>query len=328
MDNIIELAIAYWRLEKWVANAPVEKKMAANSSLRTMKRFLDSNGVEIKDLTGQSFDYGMNLEVIHNDLPQGIDDQKAIISEMVKPMILQNGIVVSRGQVVIGLTVKNLDSNSSQLQEPIVDTEPKKIDETMGSKPKKCIVELLKDKLFQLIFLSVFIIFAILVIINLFSISNSMKENMNNVSEMVNNKDIVSIVFIYDDTNEVVERKNYYFGDEIIIPESIKSRPADNTYSYEFLGWVKEPKNAEKNEVFRATYTKKYIDYQIVFKNDDGTVISEVIYHYGDTVTIPDNLIKSDDVNNEYVFDKWDHEVTTVEKNDEYIATYKLKTEE
>ena len=38
MNSIIDLAVAYWRLEKWVANAPVEKKMAANSSLRTMKR--------------------------------------------------------------------------------------------------------------------------------------------------------------------------------------------------------------------------------------------------------------------------------------------------
>ena len=106
MNSIIELAVAYWRLEKWVASAPVEKKLAANSSLRTMKRFLDSNGIEIKDLTGQSFDYGMNIEVIHNDMPEDADDQKAIISETIKPMILQNGEVVSRGQVVIGLKVK------------------------------------------------------------------------------------------------------------------------------------------------------------------------------------------------------------------------------
>ena len=116
MNNIIDLAVAYWRLEKWVANATVEKKMAANSSLRTMKRFLDANGIEIRDLTGQAFDYGMNLKVIHSDMPENDPTAKPIISEMIKPMVLQNGSVISMPFKNESKAILEADKNASMYE--------------------------------------------------------------------------------------------------------------------------------------------------------------------------------------------------------------------
>ena len=39
MSNIKEVAIAYWRLQKWIASVDVDRKIAAESSLRTLKIF-------------------------------------------------------------------------------------------------------------------------------------------------------------------------------------------------------------------------------------------------------------------------------------------------
>ena len=42
-----ELAVAYWRLAKWVDAVDVEHKMAASSALRHIKKYLDKNKIEI-----------------------------------------------------------------------------------------------------------------------------------------------------------------------------------------------------------------------------------------------------------------------------------------
>ncbi len=111
--DIKELAISYWRMEKWLNNTNVERKMAASSALRTVKRYLDSNNIEVLDLLGQHFDSGLAVDVINNDVPEGTDDSKVIITEMLKPIIMQDGAVVQFGQVSIGLTVKKPSENNT-----------------------------------------------------------------------------------------------------------------------------------------------------------------------------------------------------------------------
>lgn len=117
MADIKELAISYWRMDKWLNNANVERKMAASSALRSIKKYLDANGVEVVDLTGQKFDSGLAVDVINNDIPEGSDDSNALISEMIKPIIMQNGSVIQFGQVSIGLTVKKQIENNPAKEE-------------------------------------------------------------------------------------------------------------------------------------------------------------------------------------------------------------------
>ena len=61
MSNIKEVAIAYWRLQKWIASVDVDRKIAAESSLRTLKDFLKENDVEVIDLTGKQYDPGLSV---------------------------------------------------------------------------------------------------------------------------------------------------------------------------------------------------------------------------------------------------------------------------
>ncbi len=112
--DIKELAISYWRMGKWLNNTNVERKMAANSALRTIKRYLEANKIEVLDLVGQHYDSGLAVDVINNDVPEGTDDSKIIISETIKPIIMQEGAVIQFGQVSLGTVIKSIAVNEEK----------------------------------------------------------------------------------------------------------------------------------------------------------------------------------------------------------------------
>lgn len=125
MNKIIDLSIAYWRLEKWVCAVSVERKMAAESSLRTIKEFLDENKVTVIDLTGQPYDQGLSVEVMYYEDEDSEDDKTPVITEMMSPIIIQDGSVIKFGQVVIA---KNPHYEDVSKEEPIEETSPIEID--------------------------------------------------------------------------------------------------------------------------------------------------------------------------------------------------------
>ena len=98
MTDIADLAMAAWRLEKWLQSTEVERKMAAKSALRTINAYLAENGIEMMDLTGCRFDAGYAVEVIESTANE---DDTAVISEMIRPIITKDGSVVKYGQVVL-----------------------------------------------------------------------------------------------------------------------------------------------------------------------------------------------------------------------------------
>jgi len=100
MNNLIDMANAFWRLDKWVASVDTEKKMAAKSALRSIKKFLAENDIEIVDLTGSSFDSGLSLTVVNNE-SDITEESNLVISEMIKPIVMENGAVIQFGQVIL-----------------------------------------------------------------------------------------------------------------------------------------------------------------------------------------------------------------------------------
>ena len=111
MADITEIAVASWRLEKWLDNVNVERKMAAKSALRAIKKYLSENNIEIIDLTGAKFDVGLAITVVNNESDE-TDEDKLVISEMVKPIIKENGAVIQYGQVILGDEVKKPKENN------------------------------------------------------------------------------------------------------------------------------------------------------------------------------------------------------------------------
>ena len=68
VNDLVELAIDYWRLEhrlgKMFASMEKNQKENLESSLQRIKRYLDKNDVEIIDHTNQKYDEGQNLEIL------------------------------------------------------------------------------------------------------------------------------------------------------------------------------------------------------------------------------------------------------------------------
>ena len=114
--NIGEVALAYWRLSKWVNGVNTERKTAATSSLRLLSNYLKENNIEIKDYVGQQYDVGMAFDVVGKDSEDDKQEEDLIISETLTPLILQNGEVIRFGQVTLGSEVKN---NMHNIEAPV-----------------------------------------------------------------------------------------------------------------------------------------------------------------------------------------------------------------
>ena len=154
MADITEIAIAAWRLEKWLDNVNVERKMAAKSALRAIKKYLKENDIETLDLTGSKFDVGLAVSVVNNESDE-VDEDNLIISEMVKPIIKERGAVIQYGQVILGTEVKKAKPNNVVEKTPEIEviqiaaslvTEEKKED-SIAQKVIESPVETVTDEL-------------------------------------------------------------------------------------------------------------------------------------------------------------------------------------
>ena len=116
--NIGDVALAYWRLEKWVNDINVERKTAATSSLRIIKKYLDDNGIVLKDYIGHKYDAGFAIDVIGITTESSIPEEELVVSETLIPLILENGEVLKYGQVMLGEAVKITEPNNELPPDP------------------------------------------------------------------------------------------------------------------------------------------------------------------------------------------------------------------
>ncbi len=94
-------------------------------------------------------------------------------------------------------------------------------------------------------------------------------------------------------------------------------------YKYVFAGWDKPFASCTDNVTYTATYEEAFVDYKVQFANDDGSVISEMIYHYGDIIAIPEDPTKASNDTADYVFAGWDPTVSeTCQGDATYTAVY------
>ena len=128
-------------------------------------------------------------------------------------------------------------------------------------------------------------------------------------------------VIFKDYDGSVISRKTYHFGDPITIPAD-PIRVSDDTYSYTFKNWGNISTSCNGNKEYTANYDAIYIDYTVVFKNHDGSVISTQTYHFGDVVTAPQNPTKTADNTYTYTFAGWDKEIVDCVANATYTASY------
>lgn len=129
-----------------------------------------------------------------------------------------------------------------------------------------------------------------------------------------------TIIFLnYDDS--IILSNTYHYQDTVTTPSN-PSKPSTNEYTYEFIGWDQEITLVDGNKTYKALFSETNIDYTIIFKNYDGTILSEATYFYGSTVVEPTTPTKESDNTYTYSFAGWNKEVTEVLKDCTYTATY------
>lgn len=121
--DIKELAVAAWRLEKWLDNLNSGRKMAAKSALRSIKKYIAALAVEVVDPVGSKFDPGLAIEVVNNEAPE-TPEENLIIIETLAPYVYQNGELIQHARVIIGTLVKEAKkSNEIVVETPQVATD-------------------------------------------------------------------------------------------------------------------------------------------------------------------------------------------------------------
>ena len=133
--DIKELAVAAWRLEKWLDNLVADRKMAAKSALRSIKKYISASGVEVKDPLGSKFDPGLAVEVVNNE-DEHADENELIIVETLAPYVYQNGELVQHARVIIGTAVKEAKTNTGVVEDNSVKTEAPAVAETAAETPQ------------------------------------------------------------------------------------------------------------------------------------------------------------------------------------------------
>lgn len=100
LSSLAELAVEWWRLERWGASAG-ESAPQARHVARHMGRFLSAHGLEVLDLTGRAYEPGLAVEVLDAYTDATLPAGAQVVDETVSPIVLWRGSVVRHGQVVI-----------------------------------------------------------------------------------------------------------------------------------------------------------------------------------------------------------------------------------
>ena len=120
----------------------------------------------------------------------------------------------------------------------------------------------------------------------------------------------------------ILSAKQYTYKSDIVLPVA-PTKAASNTYTYyTFTGWDKPVVACVGDATYTAIFAFSYIDYTVLFKNYNGTVLSAKTYHYGDVVELPPNPIREKDNYYCYIFAGWDKSVEKCYGNSEYTATF------
>jgi hypothetical protein len=102
LDALVTMAVEVWRLNRWLAS---DRGSAAGSAVRYGVRRLDETlhalGVEVRDLTDQSYDAGLALEIVDALDDDALPPGERVIAEMLAPLVLHDGVVVRAGRAVI-----------------------------------------------------------------------------------------------------------------------------------------------------------------------------------------------------------------------------------
>ena len=104
---------------------------------------------------------------------------------------------------------------------------------------------------------------------------------------------------------------------------STPTKAGDTQYSYTFSGWTPEVSSVTREITYTATYTETVNEYEITWKNEDGSVIKTDSVKYGQKpVYSGEAPVKAATEQYSYVFTGWTPEIEAVTGNASYTAVF------
>jgi len=102
-NNLVDLAIEVWRLQKRLEKAQPDLKdnqaKALQNSQAKLVRYLDRNDIKVTDYTDQKYNEGMNLEVLAVEKDTSL--KQAIIKETHEPAVTLKGKLIRKAKVIL-----------------------------------------------------------------------------------------------------------------------------------------------------------------------------------------------------------------------------------
>ena len=135
-----------------------------------------------------------------------------------------------------------------------------------------------------------------------------------------------TIVFLSDD-GTVIAKNMYSTGEVIVPPTDTPQKTHDEMYTYTFDGWDKDFGYAVNDVVYQPVFLKKLREYKITFEDENGNVIIQKTYHYGDSVDVPDYIPSEMPADGKEYEVTWDKDISSVSEDKTYKAIIKELTD-
>ena len=128
-----------------------------------------------------------------------------------------------------------------------------------------------------------------------------------------------TVKFVDEEGNEIASA-TYHYGDTVVAPAFPVVTP--DAVGYDEYSWDAKIVAVDGDATYTRIKNFVYIDYTVTFLDENGYLISEATYHYGDAVAEPAAPAKDADETYTYEFAGWDNPVVAVDGNATYTATY------
>lgn len=119
IDFISSLAIEIWRLEKRFEKVKGNMSKGENSGIvsigdqiQRIKDVFRKQEIEVCEHTGETYNDGLSLKVLHIEEIDELSEGKMQIIETIKPSVYLKGKVIFLGEVIVGKAKKNEGSKS------------------------------------------------------------------------------------------------------------------------------------------------------------------------------------------------------------------------
>ena len=135
-------------------------------------------------------------------------------------------------------------------------------------------------------------------------------------------KNQYEVIFQNEDGTEL-QRSNVTYGETPVYAGATPTKAATAEYTYTFAGWSPSITAVTGAQTYTATYSSVKNQYEVIFKNEDGTVLQRSNVTYGETpVYAGATPTKPATSEFTYTFAGWSPALIAVEGAQTYTATY------